>query len=222
MTSDDWTAVAISLKVASCAVLAGLPPAVAIGYLLARWQSSARWVIEVFVNLPLVLPPVVTGYVLLVLLGRRGWLGVALERWLGVRVIFTWQAAALAAAIVAFPLMVRASRLAFQSVDVRLEQAARSLGAGRLDAMLTVAVPLAWRGMLAGAVLGFARSLGEFGATILVAGNIVGQTRTIPLAIYSRINRPDGIDTVWPLVLVSIALACGALAISEFIERVHR
>jgi molybdate transport system permease protein len=219
MTTEDWTAVRLSVQVASCAVLVALPLAVAVGYLLARWRSAGRWIVEVVVNLPLVLPPVVTGYLLLVLLGRNGPVGSWLDRTLGVGVVFTWEAAAIAAATVSFPLMVRAARLAFQGVDVRMEQAARSLGARRLDAFFSVALPLAWRGVLAGAVLGFARSLGEFGATILVAGNIAGETRTIPLAVYSEINRPGGMSRAWPLVAVSVALACGALAASELLER---
>jgi molybdate transport system permease protein len=219
MTPNDWTAVRLSAQVAACSVLISLPLAIVVGYWLARWQSTARWLVEVIVNLPLVLPPVVTGYVLLVLLGRAGFVGSRLERWLGVRVVFTWQGAALAAAVVSFPLMVRAIRIAFQAVDPRLEGIARGLGASRLDAFFTVALPVAWHGVLAGAVLGFGRSLGEFGATILVAGNIPGRTQTIPLAIYSWTNRPDGMQHAWPLVAVSVALACLALAGSEYLER---
>lgn len=219
MTPDDWSAVRLSVQVAACAVALGLPLAVPLAYLLARYRGAGKWLIETAVNLPLVLPPVVTGYALLVLFGRQGLLGSALERGLGLRVVFTWYGAALAAAVVSFPLMVRALRLAFAGVDPRLPQLAETLGATPLDAFATVTLPLAWRGVLAGAVLGFARSLGEFGATILVAGNIVGQTQTIPLAIYSQLNRPDGVEHAWPLVVASVVLACAALAASEWLER---
>ncbi|HWA99496.1 MAG TPA: molybdate ABC transporter permease subunit [Pirellulales bacterium] len=219
MTGEDWAAIRLSVQVATCAVLAGLPLAVGLGYALARLPAAARGAVETLVNLPLVLPPVVTGYLLLVLLGRNGPIGSTLERWMGVRLVFTWQGAALASAVMAFPLMVRAARLAFQSVDGRLELAARGLGAGRLDAFFTVALPLAWRGVIAGGVLGFARSLGEFGATIVLAGNIAGETRTIPLAVYSQMHRREGMEQAWPLVAVSIVLAIASLAIGEFLER---
>lgn len=215
---ETWSAVALSLRVSAVAVALSLPFAVAIAYALARWHSRARWFVDVLVNLPLVLPPVVTGYLLLVLLGRRGPLGAFLYDTLGIRVAFTWQAAAIAAAVVGFPLMVRAIRLAFQGIDPRLEAAARSLGASPLAAFFTVSLPLATRGIAAGAVLAFARGLGEFGATIVVAGNIPGLTQTIPLAVYSRIQRPGGEAEAWPLVLLSVALACAALAAGEWLE----
>jgi len=190
-----------------------------LGYLLARWSSPARSILEVIVNLPLVLPPVVTGYLLLVTFAPGGPLGGLLERWLGLRIVFTWLGAALAAAVVSFPLLVRAIRLAFQAVDPRLELAARSLGASRLDAFFSVSLPLARRGVIAGATLAFARGLGEFGATIMVAGNIVGQTQTVSLAIFSFYNRPDGLPQVWRLVAISLLLAAGALFVSEWLER---
>ncbi len=189
-TRDEWLAMRLSFQVGLCAVAASLPLATAVGYFLARSGWRGKWALELVVNLPLVLPPVVTGYLLLMLFAPRGPLGSALEEWLGIRIVFTWIGAAVAAAVVSFPLMVRAIRLAFQGVDPRLEMAARSLGAGRWDAFWTVTLPLARSGLLAGCVLAFARSLGEFGATIMVAGNIVGQTQTIPLAIYSDSNRP--------------------------------
>ena len=163
LTSEEWLALGLSLKVGLCAVAASLPAAIGIGYFLARSKSAWNWPVELLVNLPLVLPPVVTGYLLLVCLAPTGPAGAVLERWLGVRLVFTWWAAALAAAIVSFPLMVRAIRLAFHSVDPRLEMAARTLGAGRLDAFLTITLPLGWRGLVAGSVLAFARGLGEFG-----------------------------------------------------------
>jgi molybdate transport system permease protein len=200
-------------------VLASIVPAIALGYVLARKPFPGRWLVELVVNLPLVLPPVVTGYLLLIWFGTQGTVGAFLERWFGLRFAFTWLGAALAAAVVSFPLMVRTVRLAFQGVDPRFELAARSLGAHPIRAFLTVALPLASRGVVAGAVLGFARSLGEFGATVMIAGNTAGQTRTIPLAIYSLSNRPGGIEQSWRLVGLSITLACLALTLSEWLER---
>lgn len=221
LSSDEWQALRLSLQVGLVAVLVSLPLAVAAGYYLAQHASPGKWLVELAVNLPLVLPPVVTGYLLLVLFAPRGPLGSALEDWLGVRIVFTWIGAALAAAVVSFPLMVRAIRLAFQSIDPRLEMAARSLGATRAGAFWSISLPLARRGVLAGCILAFARSLGEFGATIMVAGNIVGETQTIPLAIFSSANRPGGEPEVWRLVVLSIVLAASALAISEWLERRH-
>ncbi len=185
LTAEEWHALRLSFQVAACAALLGLPPAVAIGYGLARSSLRGKWLVEVLVNVPLVLPPVVVGYLLLVCFSPHGPLGSILLAWFGVKIVFTWWAAVLASVVVSFPLMVRAIRLAFQAVDPRLEMAARSLGAGPLRSFWTVSLPLAHRGLIAGCVLGFARSLGEFGATIMVAGNIEGQTRTIPLAIYT-------------------------------------
>lgn len=219
LTPEEWLALRLSFQVGLCAVVVSLPAAVLMGYVLARWQSSHRWLLEVLVNLPLVLPPVVTGYLLLVCLSPRGPIGRLLESWLGVRLVFTWWGAAIAAAVVSFPLMVRAIRVAFQAVDPRLEMAARSLGAGRIDAFWSVTLPLARRGVLAGCVLAFARSLGEFGATIMVAGNIVGETQTIPLAIFSYSNRPGAEEQVWRLAGISIVLAAAALLASEWLER---
>jgi molybdate transport system permease protein len=216
---EEWSALRLSFQVSLCAVVASLPAAIAIGYGLARWQSRAKWMLEVVVNLPLVLPPVVTGLLLLKLFAPIGPIGGALEHWFGVRIVLTWLGAAIAAAVMSFPLMVRAIRLAFQAVDPRLEMAARSLGAGRFDAFASVALPLARSGVLAGCVLAFARSLGEFGATFMVAGNIVGETQTIPLAIFSYANRPGGEGAVWRLAGISIALAAGALLASEWLER---
>jgi molybdate transport system permease protein len=219
LSSEEWLALRLSLQVSLCAVLVSLPLAVAVGYALARWQSRFKWLLEVLINLPLVLPPVVTGYLLLVCFAASGPLGGVLESWFGVRIVFTWWGAAIAAAVVSFPLMVWAIRLAFQAIDPRLEMAARSLGAGRLDAFWSVTLPLARNGVLAGCVLAFARSLGEFGATIMVAGNIVGETQTIPLAIFSNSNRPGAEIQVWRLVGISIALAATALLAKEWLER---
>ena len=219
LTEPDWNAVVTSLKVATASVALGLPFAIGLGYFLARWRSAGKWIVETVVNLPLVLPPVVTGYLLLRLMGRNGPLGQLLDEWLGWRVIFTWYGAVAAGAIVSFPLMVRTIRVSFRSVDTRLEEAARSLGRSRLSTFYRVSLPLALRGIVAGSVLGFARTLGEFGATIMVAGNIPGQTQTIPTAIYSLVQSPGGVERSTRLLLVSILLACVTLAASEILER---
>ena len=171
------------------------------------------------VHLPLVLPPVVVGYLLLVLLGREGPLGRLLFDWFGVRLAFTWEGAALAAAVMAFPLMVRAMRLSLESVDRRLEAAARTLGAGPAGVFLTITLPLMAPGIVVGALLGFARSLGEFGATITFVANIAGQTRTIPSAIYTYLNQPGGEDAALRLVWVSVAVSLAALLGSEWAAR---
>ena len=218
LSSAEWAAVALSVRVAAVAVLLSLPFGIAVGWLLARREFRGKWLVETAVNLTLVLPPVVTGYLLLRLLGRQSWVGAWLEQSLGVRIAFTWWAAAIASAVLGFPLMVRAIRLAFRAVDVRLEQAARSLGAGPLDAFVSVSLPLARSGIIAGAVLAFARSLGEFGATITFAGNIPGATQTLPLAVFSELNRAGG-DGAFRLALVSVVLAAAALAASEWLER---
>jgi molybdate transport system permease protein len=219
LSPQEWSALRLSLQVAFFAAICGLPFAVMIAYPLARSMFRLKWLAEVVVNLPLVMPPVITGYLLLVLLSPRGPIGGLLERWFGMTVVFTWQAAVLAAMVVSFPLMVRAIRLAFQGVDPNLEVAARSLGASRTRVFFTITLPLARQGLVAGWMLAFARSLGEFGATIMVAGNIAGQTQTIPLAVFSLAGRPGGIDQCWRLVVLSILLACAALAATELLER---
>jgi molybdate transport system permease protein len=219
LTAEEWSALRLSFQVALFAVLLGLPPAVAMGHYLARSPSRGKWSVEMLVNLPLVLPPVVVGYVLLVCFSPRGPIGSLLASWFGVTVVFTWWGAVLASIVVSFPLMVRTIRLAFQSVDPRFEVAARTLGAGRWRTFWTVSLPLARHGVIAGLVLAFARSLGEFGATIMVAGNIEGRTRTIPLAIFTLANEPGGLEAAWRLVGLSILLACAALALSERLER---
>lgn len=221
LTAEEWTALALSLRVSLVAVVVSLPLGILAAYALARGRFWGRRLLELAVDLPLVLPPVVTGYLLLVLLGPKGPVGGAIQRWFGGRLVFNWQAAAIASAVVSFPLLVRAVRVAFEGIDPRLAAAARSLGASPVDAFLSVSLPLAWRGIVAGTVLAFARSLGEFGATIMVAGNIEGQTRTIPLALYSLTNRPGGVEQSWRLVAVSIVLAALALAASAWIERRH-
>ena len=219
LSPEEWDAFALSARVAVCAVAVSLPFGIAAGYLFARRAFPGKWLIETAVNLPLVLPPVVTGYVLLLLFGRNGPIGAFLEQAFGLRIVFTWVAAALAAGVVGFPLMVRAIRLAFEGVDPRLEAAARSLGAGGLTAFFTVSLPLAFRGVAAGSMLAFARSLGEFGATIMIAGNIPGQTQTIPLAVYSFAQRPGGLEESWRLIVLSVLLAATALIVSEWLDR---
>jgi molybdate transport system permease protein len=219
LTAGEWSAVWLSLLVAATATVGSLPFGIALGHLLARRQFPGKSVVETVLSLPLVLPPVVTGYLLLVAFGRQGWLGRFLERWFGVGLVFTWEGAALASAVMAFPLMVRAIRVAFAEVDVRLEQAARTLGAGPLETFFRVSLPLARRGVIAGAVLAFARGMGEFGATVMIAGNIPGKTQTIPLYIYGQLNAPGGIEESVRLVVVSILIAAGALAAAEFLDR---
>lgn len=219
LSAAEIEAVRISLVVATTAVAVSLPIAVAAGWLLSRRSFAGKSVLETLINLPLVLPPVVTGYLLLVACGRQGWIGGILDRVFGVRLVFDWKGAALAAAVVSFPLMVRSIRLAFTAVDVRLEQAARTLGAGPWDVFWTITLPLARNGLIAGCVLGFARSVGEFGATVMVAGNIAGQTRTIPLFIYQQVETPGGVEQSWRLVIVAILLSAGALFVGEYLER---
>jgi molybdate transport system permease protein len=218
-TAEEWEAIELSLWVATWAVVASLPLAIPLGYFLARWKRPSKWLIETAVNLPLVLPPVVTGYILLVLFGSQGALGGPLEHWFGIHIAFSWIGAALAAGVVSFPLMVRTIRIAFSGVDERLEGVARTLGSGPLDTFLSVSLPLAFRGVLAGSMLAFARSLGEFGATIMLAGNIPARTQTIPTAVFSLVQTPGGVSRSGRLVLVSVLLACLTLAVSEILER---
>jgi molybdate transport system permease protein len=211
--------VQLTLLVAAVAVVASLPLAVAIGWLLAKRNFRGKFLVEAAINLPLVLPPVVTGYLLLIAFGKNGLLGSFLENSLGIRFVFNWKGAALASAVMAFPLMVRSIRLAIAAVDPKLEQAARSLGARPLDVLWSVTLPLARNGLIAGCILAFARSLGEFGATIMIAGSIPGETRTIPLEIYSALETPGGEQHGLRLVIVSIVIAFTAMAASEWLER---
>jgi molybdate transport system permease protein len=219
LTPAEWSALRLSLIVSLAATLASLPLGIATGWLLARRRFRGKTLLETLLNLPLVLPPVVTGYLLLVLLGRRGWVGRWLDEWFGLSLVFTWQGAAVASAVMAFPLMVRSIRLSFAEVDVRLEQAARTLGAGPLEVFWRVSLPLARRGVIAGTVLAFARSLGEFGATVMLAGNIPGETQTVPLFIYSQLNTPGGMERSLRLVVACVVIAATALVLSEALER---
>jgi molybdate transport system permease protein len=209
----------LSLRVGFFCVLLSLPPGVLLGWLLARRQFRGKILLDGLCHLPLVLPPVVTGYLLLLLFGRRGIVGGFLERVLGIQVAFTWKGAVLASAVVGFPLMLRAVRLAIEGVDPRLEHVARTLGAGPLKAFCTVTLRLAFPGLLVGSLLMFARSLGEFGATIILASNIPGETRTIPLAIFTYLNQPGGEAATARLAAISIALSLVALVVSEWTSR---
>jgi molybdate transport system permease protein len=191
-TTEEWTAIALSLRVATVATLASLPAAVLAGYALARWSFPGKTLLNGVLHLPLVLPPVVTGYLLLLSFGRQGPIGSFLYDTLGITFSFRWTGAALAAAVMAFPLMLRAIRLSFETIDRRLEAAAGTLGAGPFATFLTVTLPLAAPGILAGVILCFAKALGEFGATITFVSNIPGETQTIPSAIYSFTQVPGG------------------------------
>jgi molybdate transport system permease protein len=219
LTPDDWEVIHLSLKVAVVGVVLTLPVAFALAYALARGRFPGRILLDAIVHLPLVLPPVVTGWILLILFGRTGPIGGWLDRMFGVTLMFRWTGAALAAAVMALPLMVRAMRLSIEAVDRRLEGAARSLGAGPWRAFRTITLPLSLPGVWAGLVLGFARSLGEFGATISFVSNIPGQTRTLPIAIYTALQVPGGEGAVVRLALVSVALSLGALIASEWLVR---
>ena len=201
------------------AVVAVLPPSFLLAWLLSRGRFPGKLLLDALVHLPLVLPPVVTGWFLLLLFGRTGPIGAWTEHWLGLVFIFRWTGAALAAAVMALPLMVRAIRLSLDAVDRRLEGAARTLGASPARVFATITLPLCIPGVLAALVLGFARSLGEFGATITFASNIPGETRTLPLAIYTSLQVPGGEASVTRLALVSVALSLLALVGSELIAR---
>ncbi|HEU4458519.1 MAG TPA: molybdate ABC transporter permease subunit [Methylibium sp.] len=219
MSELEQQALLLSLRVAATATLFALPIATALAWLLARPRWPGKPLLEAAINLPLVLPPVVIGYALLLAFGRRGPLGAWLHDWLGISFVFTFRGAVLAAAVMALPLMVRAVRQALEAVDGGLEDAARSLGASRLDAVASVTLPLAAPGLLSGAVLGFAASLGEFGATITFVSNVPGQTQTLPLAIYSALQSADGEQAALRLVLCSVVLALLALALAQWSHR---
>jgi molybdate transport system permease protein len=218
-SAEELGIVILSLKVALVAVAASLPPAVAIAYLLARRNFPGKMLLDAVVHLPLVLPPVVVGFVLLVLLGRQGPIGSLLDHWFGIVFVFRWTGAALAAAIMGFPLMVRAIRLSFSAVDRRFETVARTLGGTPLSVFFSVTLPLAMPGVVTGAVLSFARSLGEFGATITFVSNIPGETQTLPLAIYTFTQVPEGDASAWRLSAIAVALSIGALIAAEWIAR---
>lgn len=219
LTPDEWTALRLSANVALWATLLSLPVGIATAWWLARCEFCGKLFVEMLVQMPMVLPPVVPGYLLLVLLGTQGPLGSWLLENFGITLAFTWKGAVLASAVMAFPLLVQPVRLAFRMIDQRLEQAASTLGATPWRVFLTITLPLATPGILAGAVLCFSRSLGEFGATMAFVGNIPGETRTLPLAIYSYTQVPDGDAAATRLVVLSILLAGAALLIAHVANR---
>jgi molybdate transport system permease protein len=219
LTPLETEALLLSLKVALWAVLVSLPVGVSIAWLLARRRFSGHALLNGVVHLPLILPPVVIGYLLLVLLGRQGAIGGWLFDVFGVTIAFTWKGAAVASGIMAFPLLVRAVRLSLESMDRKLEQAARTLGAGPIRVFLTVTVPMIMPGVLTGTILAFARSLGEFGATITFVSNIPGETRTLPLALFTLTQTVDGETGAFRLMIISIAIALIALIGSEVLSR---
>jgi molybdate transport system permease protein len=219
LSPDEWSAIRLSLKVSLTAALATLPVALALAFALARGRFPGKALLDGLILLPLVLPPVVTGYVLLILFGRRGPIGAFLDETFGIVLAFRWTGAALACAIMGLPLMVRTMRLAIEGVDRRLEAAAGTLGANRLQSLVFVTLPLIWPGILAGFVLGFAKAMGEFGATITFVANIPGETQTLPSAIYSLTQTPGGDGAALRLTLVSIIVSLGAVLVSEFLVR---
>jgi molybdate transport system permease protein len=215
----EWQAVLLSIQVALWATLASLPLGIFVAYALARWSFPGKQILNGIVHLPLILPPVVTGYLLLLSFGRRGPVGAFLESWFGIVFSFRWTGAALAAAVMAFPLMVRAIRLAVEAVDSKLEAAASTLGANKLWVFSTVTLPSILPGIIAGAILAFAKAIGEFGATITFVSNIPGQTQTIPSAIYAFLQVPGGQESASRLVVIAIVIAMTALLLSEFVAR---
>lgn len=220
--AEEWSIVLLSIKVAGAAVLLSLVPGVWLAHALARNRIRLPFIVENLVQLPLVLPPVVTGFVLLVAIGPASPIGVALDR-IGFPVAFTWLGAAIAAAVVSFPLLVQTIRVTIEQIDPELELAAKVDGGSRWTIFLFVTAPLAYRGVAAGAILAFARALGEFGATIIVAGNIPGVSRTIPLAIYTAVNQADGTASVVRLIVAAIAISIAALAgYSVLTRRLYR
>lgn len=219
LTPEEWTAVRLSLIVATTAMLASLPLGLAIAWLLARGRFWGKSLLDAVIHLPLILPPVVTGYLLLVGFGRRGPIGQFLYDWFGIVLSFRWTGAALACAVMGFPLMVRAIRLSIEAIDRKLEDAAGTLGAGPFWVFLTVTLPLALPGILAGMILCFAKAMGEFGATITFVSNIPGETQTLPSAIYTFTQVPNGDAGAMRLTLISIAISVAALFASEFMAR---
>ena len=219
LTPDEWTAVRLSLQIAVTATAFSLPFGVLAAYALARWRFPGKFLFDGFIHLPLVLPPVVTGYILLMLLGRRAPLGAFLADHFGIVFSFRWTGAALACGVMGFPLMVRAMRLSIEAIDRRLEDAAGTLGASGLWTFGLVTLPLALPGIVVGSILCFAKALGEFGATITFVSNIPGETRTISAAIYTYTQVPGGDEKAWRLTAIAIVIALGALIVSEIVQR---
>jgi molybdate transport system permease protein len=212
MTDGAWVALALTLKVAGCATVINLLLGVGVGWAMARWRFAGRELIDAVLTLPMVMPPTVLGYYLLVVIGTQGPVGAWLLQHFGIRMIFTWQAAVIAATIVAFPLVFKAARAAFENVEPQLEDAARTLGIGEAAVFFRVSLPLAWRGILAGLLLSFARALGEFGATLMVAGSIPGKTQTLSIAVYEAVQAGKD-DTANFLVAVT-SITCIAVLLS--------
>lgn len=219
LTDNDIVIIELSLKVALWSVVVSLPLAILVAHGLARRDFPGKSLLDAIVHLPLVLPPVVVGYLLLILFGRQGPLGSLLQDWLGITIAFSWTGAAVACAVMGFPLMVRAIRLSIEAIDPKLEAAAETLGAGRLGVFMTITLPLALPGIITGMLLSFARSLGEFGATITFVSNIPGETQTLPLAIYAFTQVPGGDADALRLCVISIVISVAALLASEAIVR---
>ncbi len=219
MEGQVWQIVLLSLRVAGVAIIVALPVAFVVGWILARFQFPGKSLVQAIVTMPLVLPPVVTGYFLLIFMGTRGMLGAPLQEWLGLSFSFRWTGAALAAGVMAFPLLVRPIRLSIEGLDRGLEEAARTLGANPVVAFLTVILPPLLPGILAGAVLGFAKALGEFGATITFVSNIPGETQTLSLAIYSLLQTPSGDAQALRLIGISATISIVAVILSEWLQR---
>jgi molybdate transport system permease protein len=219
LSPDEWTAVRLSLRVATVAMLASLPVGIAVAYLLARGRFPGKAILNGIVFLPLILPPVVTGYLLLLSFGRRGPIGAFLDQHFGIVFSFRWTGAALACAVMAFPLLVRSIRLSIEAVDRRLEEAAGTLGANPLWVFLFVTLPLILPGIIAGMILCFAKAMGEFGATITFVSNIPGETQTLPTAIYTLTQIPGGEAGAMRLTLIAIVISMAAVIVSELLAR---
>ena len=219
LSADEWTAIELSLRVAFCSVVISFPFALFFSWLLSRRDFFGKTLLDGIIHLPLVLPPVVIGYLLLVVLGRKGLIGEWLYETFNISVIFKWEGAAIASAVMGFPLLVRAIRLSLESINQRLEKAARTLGAGPIRVFLTITLPLISPGILTGVILAFARSLGEFGATITFVSNIPGETRTLPLALYAFTQVPGGDSMALRLTVISVVLALVSLFFSELLAR---
>jgi len=218
LTGEELNAIGLSIKVGIWSVAAGLIPAIWLAHLLARSRFRGKALVDALIHLPLVLPPVVTGYLLIITLGRYTPLGSLLQR-MGIKFAFNWKGAVIASLVMSLPLMVRAIRISIEAVDRGLEDAARTLGAGRLRIFMTITLPLSVSGIISGAILGFARSLGEFGATVTFVANIPGETQTLPLALYSYTQTPGGEMMAARLCAVSIAIAVAALVVSEIFAK---
>lgn len=217
LREEEWMALALSLRVSLWATLLSLPFGILTALLLARGRFWGKGLLNGLVHLPLIMPPVVTGYLLLILFGKQGMIGSSLYNWFGITLAFKWTGAVLAAAIMAFPLMVRAIRLAIEAVDPKLEQASATLGANKLWTFTLVTLPLILPGVIAGSLLAFAKAMGEFGATITFVANIPGETRTVPSAIFAFLETPGGDSAAIRLVIISVIVSIAALCVSEFL-----